>query len=115
MAPAFTFLMRNRFVDYQFWLDLGSQSWWERLDQPLTHPYVLTRHYPKAQMWTDTDEIEAQEALLYRLVIGLIRRCRQGIYLGIADLGEQGYEQRGPLLYLFQQILGRQGVDSDGE
>ncbi|GAB4527474.1 MAG: recombinase family protein [Anaerolineae bacterium] len=109
IAPAFTFLMRNRQVDYQFWLDIGSQSWWERLDQPLTHPYVLMRHYPAGQPWTDVDEFEAQRRLLYRVTLGLIRRCRRRIYLGISDLGEQGFEQRGPLLYLFQQILGRQG------
>ncbi len=49
LAPAYTFLMRNRWVDYQFWLDAGSNYWWERLEQPLTHPYVLTRDYPKGQ------------------------------------------------------------------
>ncbi len=113
MAPAYTFLMRNRFVDYQFWLDVGSQSWWERLDQPLTHPYVLKRHYPKGAVWTENDEVEAQSDLLYRLVVGLVRRCRRGIYLGISDLGEQGYEQRGPLLFLFQQILQRRKETGD--
>ena len=43
VAPAYTFLMRNRAVGYQFWLDVGSSGWWERLYQPLTHPYVLSR------------------------------------------------------------------------
>ncbi|HXF62371.1 MAG TPA: hypothetical protein VNK95_12185, partial [Caldilineaceae bacterium] len=38
IAPAYTFLMRNRPVDIQFWLDVGSTGWWERLYQPLTHP-----------------------------------------------------------------------------
>ncbi len=109
LAPAFTFLMRNRAVDYQFWLDVGSQSWWERLDQPLTHPYVLMRYYPANRPWTDVDENETQRRLLYRITLGLIRRCRRRIYLGISDLGEQGFEQRGPLLYLFQQILHRRG------
>ena len=107
LAPAFTFLVRNRVVDYQFWLDVGSHGWWERLDQPLTHPYVLTRHYPRNQPWTEEDEFEAQRELLYRVTVGLMRRCRRQIYLAIADLGEQGYEQRGPMLYLFQQIRQR--------
>ncbi len=111
LAPAYTFVMRNRPVDYQFWLDVGSQSWWERLDQPLTHPYVLTRDYPVAQVWTEDNEVLAQRELLYRITVGLIRRCRQGVYLGISDLGEQGYEQRGPMLYLFQQIMQRHGRD----
>ena len=112
LSPAFTYLMRNRPVDYQFWLDIGSNSWWERLDQPLTHPYVLTRYYPANRVWTDRDESERQREILFRIAVGLLRRCRKGIYLGISDLNEQGYEQRGPLLYVFQQILQRHGEGS---
>jgi hypothetical protein len=40
----------------------------------------------------------------------LVRRCRRCIYLGIADLGEQGYEQRGPLLQAVQRVLRRAGA-----
>jgi len=109
LAPAFTFLMRNRIVDYQFWVDVGSESWWKRLDQPLTHPYVLMRGYPLGRFWSEEDEIEAQRRVLYRLMVGLLRRCRRRVYLGVADLNEQGYEQRGPMLYVFQQILQRYG------
>jgi len=107
ISPAFTFLMRNRIVDYQFWVDVGSSAWWERLEQPLTHPYVLRRTYPSDLPWTDEMEVEAQTATLYRAVIGLTRRCRKRVYLGISSLGEEGYEQRGPLLRVFQHILRR--------
>lgn len=107
LAPAFTFLMRNRFVDYQFWLDVGSSSWSERLEQPLTHPYVLRRDYPLNMPWTDDMEEESQRTLLYKIVMGLVRRCREGIILGISDLGESGFEQRGMLLRVFQEILRR--------
>jgi hypothetical protein len=107
MAPAYTFLMRNRAADVQFWLDAGSGGWWERLDQPLTHPYVLSRGWEAGNIWTDVDEFDRQQDVLYRVMSGLIRRCRNRIYLGISDLGEQGYEQRGPMLRLFQQILRR--------
>ena len=107
LSPTYTFLMRNRVVDHQFWLDVGSSTWWERLEQPLTHPYVLRRGYPPDLAWTDDMEAEAQTALLYRIVMGLTRRCRQQIHLGITALGEEGYEQRGPLLRVFQQILRR--------
>ncbi len=114
LAPAFTYLMRNRPTDYQFWLDVGSASWWERLDQPLTHPYVLMRDYPPDRPWTDEDEVKTQREMLRHVVIGLLRRCRKGVFLGMADLNEQGYEQRGPMLFLFQQILQRYGLgDTD--
>ena len=107
IAPAYTFLMANRAVDVQFWLDIGSSGWWERLYQPLTHPYVLGRHWPVDKVWTDQDEYTTRETALGRLILGLVRRCRKGIYLGIAELGEQGREQRGPLLQIVQRTLRR--------
>jgi hypothetical protein len=109
LAPAYTFIIRNRAVDYQFWLNVGGRGWWERLYQPLTHPYVLSRYWPPADKedptWTDRDEVEAREETLYRLSKGLIRRCRQKVYLGLSRLGEQGYEQKGPLLQAIQRVL----------
>jgi hypothetical protein len=107
IAPAYTYLMTNRPVDYQFWLDAGSNGWWERIYQPLTHPYVLRRDWQPGHPWTDEDEYRVRQESLYRLALGLVRRCRQGIYLGISDLGEQGYEQRGPLLQTIQSALRR--------
>jgi hypothetical protein len=111
LAPAYTFLMSNRAVDYQFWLDVGGRGWWERLYQPLTHPYVLNRHWPRDAVWTDGDEVESRQDALFRLTLGLIRRCRSGIFLGLSDLDEQGYEQKGALLQAIQRVLRRQGVE----
>jgi hypothetical protein len=37
----------------------------------------------------------------------LIRRCRRKIYLAWSTLNEQGFEERGPLLMMAQQILRR--------
>ncbi|HOT91516.1 MAG TPA: hypothetical protein PLJ78_12850 [Anaerolineae bacterium] len=105
LAPAYTFLLSNRPVDVQFWLNVGGTGWWERLYQPLTHPYVLSRRWPKGQPWTDTDEVAMRQTALRRLVIGLVRRCRKAIYLGLSELGEQGYEQTGPLLKAIQRVL----------
>ncbi len=105
IAPAHTFLMMNRPVEVQFWLDVGSAGWYERLYQPLTHPYVLSRHWPKGKPWTDADEVQAAQESLARLMDGLLRRCRGRIYLGISDLGESGFEQRGRLLLALQRVL----------
>lgn len=105
MAPAYTYLMSNRPVEAQFWLDVGSRGWFERLYQPLTHPYVLSRNWPAGKVWTDEDEYEAAQGALCSLVLGLTRRCRRRIYLGLSDLGEQGFEQSGPLLHVFQRVL----------
>ncbi len=105
LAPAYTFLMSNRPVDVQFWLDVGSRGWWERLYQPLTQPYVLSRGWPRGDVWTDAAEHEARQETLHRLVQGLVRRCRRRVYLGLSELGENGREQKGPLLQAIQRVL----------
>jgi hypothetical protein len=107
LAPAYTFLMTNRPVDYQFWVDVGSRGWWERLHQPLTHPYVLSKRWTRGARWTDADEEKSRREAVSRLTLGLIRRCRRKVYLPLSELGEQGYEQKGPLLRAVQRMLGR--------
>lgn len=105
IAPAYTFLMMNHPASVQFWLDAGSTAWYERLSQPVTHPYVLSRSWPKDKVWTDADEVEAARASMLRLVTGLLHRCRSRLYLCLSELGEAGYEQRGDLLRVFQRLL----------
>jgi hypothetical protein len=105
VAPAHTFLMMNRPAAVQFWLDPGSSGWYERLAQPLTHPYVLARGWPSGQLWTDADEVRTSQEAMSRLIGGLLRRCRERVYLGLAELGEAGFEQRGELLRAFQKLL----------
>jgi hypothetical protein len=105
LAPAYTFLMQNRPVDYQFWLDVGARSWFERIAQPLTHPFVLSRNWPPGKQWTQADEETTSRDTLQRLALGLVRRCRERVYLGISQLNEQGYENRGPLLRAFDLVV----------
>jgi hypothetical protein len=105
VAPAYSFLMMNRPVTIQFWLEPGSSGWNQRPSQPLTHPYILSRHWIDGKLWTDADEVEAEKITLARLVGGLLSRCREKVYLAISDLGESGSEQRGSLLRAFQKVL----------
>lgn len=107
IAPAYTYLMSNRPTSVQFWLDAGSSGWWERLNQPLTHPYVLSRRWPADARWNDIDEYNFNQAALARLVSGLAARCKRHIYLCTSVLNEQGEEPRGPLLQAIQGILRR--------
>ena len=105
VAPAHTFLMMNHPVTVQFWLDPGSSGWVQRLSQPLTQPYVLSRHWQPGRLWMDTDEVNAETESLSRLVSGLLSRCREKLFLAIADLSETGFEQRGTLLRAFQKVI----------
>jgi hypothetical protein len=109
VAPAYTFLMMNRPATAQFWLDPGSSGWYERLDQPLTHPQVLSREWPAGRQWTFVDEEDTNQKTMARLVAGLLHRCRERLYLGLSNLGESGFEQRGVLLKAFQRVLQENG------
>jgi hypothetical protein len=109
LVPAYTFLMMNRPVTIQFWLDIGSAAWYERIYQPLTHPYVLRRGWDEDRTWTDEDEVEVRNEALARLLLGLTRRCRQRVYLAYSELNEQGREQQGPLLKAFLGMFRRWG------
>ncbi|MBK9778941.1 MAG: hypothetical protein IPP55_02650 [Anaerolineales bacterium] len=105
VAPAYTFLMMNRPATYQFWLDPGSDGWSQRVIQPLTHPYVLSRYWDASagRVWLDSDEVEMEIETLTRLTGGLLARCREKIFLTLSDLGAAGFEQRGVLLRAFQK------------
>jgi hypothetical protein len=111
VSPAYTFLMMNRPVKYQFWLDAGSRAWFQRLVQPLTHPYVLSRGWEPGRIWTDADDVQVSTQAMARLTSGLLLRCRERLYLGIAELGESGFEERGELLRAFQKVL----MESSGQ
>jgi hypothetical protein len=105
LAPAYTYLVNNRPVKYQFWMDIGSQGWWSRLDQPLTQPYVLNRNWDLGQRWTDIHEYATNQEMLNRLTTGLLRRCRDHVYLCSININEQGLEEKGALLLGVQNIL----------
>ena len=105
IAPAYTFLMSNRVSRCQFWLDISSFGWWERLNQPLTHPYVLSRHWPEGQKWTDADEYENNQLSLTKLITGLTLRTTDRIILCNSKIGEHGTEQKGPLLQSVQTLI----------
>lgn len=105
IAPAYTFLLSNQAVDYQFWLNLDSGAWNRRLQQPLTQPYVLSQQWSQGEAWTEMHERESSREMLCRVVAGLIRRCRRRIYLGISQYDERGYEQVGELRVVFDHLL----------
>ena len=107
LAPAYTFLLNNRPVEYQFWLDVGSRGWYERIFQPLTNPHVLHREWHSGDPWRDIEEQELNIDNLICLTTGLLRRCRKGITLCLTETDEHGYEQKGLLIQAVNNILSR--------
>ncbi|MFN2215540.1 MAG: UvrD-helicase domain-containing protein [Anaerolineales bacterium] len=110
LSPAHTFLMMNKPITVQFWLDPGSNGWFERLNQPLTHPYVLSRNWEEESreghvLWSDADELSSNQQALQHLVDGLLHRCKEHLYLGISNFNESGFEQQGIMLKTLQHVL----------
>ena len=113
IAPAHTYLMQNQAVDVQIWLDIGSNGWWERLEQPLTHPYVLSRSWPPGKKWTKADADLTNSQSLNQVASGLLARCQSRVYLVYLEINEQGFDQQGPLLKTVYTTLTR--LQKEGE
>jgi superfamily I DNA/RNA helicase len=105
LAPAYTFLLNNRPTEYQFWLDIGSRGWYERIYQPLTNPHVLHRSWPVGKKWTDAEETDLNAITLKCLATGLIRRCRKKVFGCLTETDERGYEQTGMLIQSLNRVI----------
>jgi superfamily I DNA/RNA helicase len=105
LLPAYTYLSGGYHAQVQFWLDPGNPSWAERLYQPLTHPYVLSPNWPVDKPWTQLDETQHQTRTLYRIINGLLLKCKRKVYFCISKVNEQGLELKGPMLAILQDIF----------
>lgn len=109
LAPAYTYLTRDIRSDYQFWIDLGSDGWSNRPNQPLTHPYVLSGRWPVGRPWRDIEEEQAKREALGGVLLGLATRCRKGVFLAFSDLDIGGVEQSGRLERAIVSVLTQRG------
>lgn len=107
VAPVYTYLLEERTARFQFWLDVGSISWWEPPHQPLTNPHVLSRRWPTDARWTDAVDFDTRNRILGRLVRGLCSRADGAVYLCWSE-AESGGEAvaDSPLLRAASQVVG---------
>jgi hypothetical protein len=105
VTPAYTYLINNFRSRYQFWLDIQSLGWYERVYQPLTHPYVLSRRWERGRAWTEEDEHRTRQMMLSKVIGGLTYRCADKLYLVSSQLSISGQEESGPLARAIQRVL----------
>jgi len=105
LSPAYTFLLSNAPADYQFWLDVGSRGWYERIFQPLTNPHVLHRDWEIGHPWRDIEEISLSRKTLVCLTNGLINRCKKGLFFCLTDTDDRGFEQKGLLIQSLNKVM----------
>jgi hypothetical protein len=105
LAPIYSYLTGDFHSRCQFWLDINSTGWHERIYQPLTHPYVLSRQWRAGEVWTDDDEHKASRDMLGRVLGGLAFRCSGRIFLASSQLNVAGQEESGMLTRALQKVL----------
>jgi hypothetical protein len=104
LTPAYAYLTSDFRSRVQVWLDISATRWHDRLYQPLTHPYVLSRNWKKGQLWTDEDELNANRDMLARVVGGLAFRCSDEIVLASSQMDVSGMEESGMLNRAIQRV-----------
>jgi hypothetical protein len=102
LATVFQYRSSRRFHRWQFWLDAGSGRWLTGVDALFAAPLFL--HSWSGRVWTAADTLDANEQRLRRILIDLLGRAGERIYLCHSDLATGGQEQTGVLLSLVNAV-----------
>jgi hypothetical protein len=98
LSNVFQYRSSRRIHRWQFWLDAGSPRWLNGVDALFGYQFFL-------QNWsgrpiTAEDLMNANEQRLRRILLDLMGRTREKVFLCHSDLATNGQEQLGPLLTL---------------
>ncbi|MEM9775901.1 MAG: hypothetical protein AAF902_15095 [Chloroflexota bacterium] len=100
-----TYLLEERPVPVQIWLETSATGWWDLPRQPLSNGFVLDPRWSINQTWTLEDDVRIRNEQLSRIVVGLCSRCSKGIFIATSDLDRRGARQDGPLFKAIQLFL----------
>ncbi len=98
LATVFQYRSNRQAHRWQFWLDAGSPRWLSGIDALFGAPLFLREW--SGQVWTAADAIEFNERRLRRILLDLLGRTGERVYLCHSDLATNGQEQTGVLLSL---------------
>ncbi len=97
ISTIYGYLLANKTVQVQVWLDAAATGWWDIPNQPLSNAFVLAQSWPDGKVWTTDDDFRIRNQLLSRLVRGLNGRCSHSIILANSDFDRRGLRQDGVL------------------
>ncbi|MEM8863561.1 MAG: hypothetical protein AAGD96_35080, partial [Chloroflexota bacterium] len=100
-----TYLLEERPVPIQIWLETSATGWWDLPRQPLSNGFVLDPRWSINQTWTLEDDVRIRNEQLSRVVVGLCSRCSRGVYLATSDLDRRGARQDGVLFKAIQSTF----------
>ncbi|WP_414541887.1 recombinase family protein [Nostoc sp. CCY0012] len=99
LATIFQYRSSRKSHRWHFWLDAGSPLWTKGGAATLFGaPFFLQARL--GQPWTAEDEQQSEEERLRRILLDLLSRVSQKVYLCHSELAVNGQEQIGPLLSL---------------
>ncbi len=98
LATVFQYRSSRRVHRWQFWLDAGSPRWLSGVDALFAAPLFLSSW--SGRQWTAADTLAANEQRLHRILLDLLGRTEERVYLCHSDLATDGQEQTGILLSL---------------
>ena len=104
ISTAYGFLLSERVVDVQVWLETAAMGWWDIPRQPLSNVFVLAASWEPGRLWTMEEEMRTRNRLLSQVARGLVSRCRRGILLAHNELDRRGQEQDGHLWRALQLV-----------
>ncbi|TAE55530.1 MAG: recombinase family protein [Nostocales cyanobacterium] len=99
LATIFQYRANHKYHKWQFWLDAGSPLWAKGGAAILFGANLFLRDR-LGQPWTVADEEMAETQRLERIIIDLLSRASEKVYLCHSELAVNGQEQTGPLLPL---------------
>ncbi|UBF23764.1 recombinase family protein [Kovacikia minuta CCNUW1] len=98
LANVFQYRSSRRAHRWQFWLDTGSPRWLMGVDALFAAPLFIQAW--SGRPWTAADTLNANEHRLRRILLDLLGRAGERLYLCHSDLATNGQEQTGILLSL---------------
>lgn len=98
LANVFQYRASRSAHRWQFWLDAGSSRWLSGVDALFGYPLFLQHRI--GRRWTAANAMEANEQRLRRIVLDLLARAEERVYLCYSELATSGQEQTGVLLSL---------------
>ncbi|UIE38432.1 recombinase family protein [Leptodesmis sichuanensis] len=107
LANVFQYRSNRRAHRWHFWLDAGSPRWLSGVDALFAAPLFL--HEWSGRAWTAADALTANEQRLRRILLDLLSRAEERVYLCHSDLATSGQEQTGVLLSLVNAAIAVSG------
>jgi len=103
LATVFQYRSSRRSHRWQFWLDAGSSRWLSGVDSLFGAPLFLQNWSGRA--WTIDDTQTANEQRLRRILLDVLGRSEERVFLCYSDLAINGQEQTGILTSLVNAAI----------